>query len=88
MLFSGAVRNSRLRSARDLAAAAAHACLMSPSHGNQTLKCACCQTQEDFTCAKITTTMLLGVVARVLLGHFKCSRSVLLCNCKGVLGGC
>lgn len=83
MLFSGAVRNSRLRSAQDLAAAAAHACQMSPSHGNQTLKCACRQTQEDFTCAKITTTMLC--YWGWLLG---CSRSALLCCCKGVLGGC
>lgn len=41
MHFSGAQRISRLRLARDLAAAAVRVCQTSPSHGKQTLKRAC-----------------------------------------------
>lgn len=78
MLFSGARRNSRLRSAQDLAAAAAHVCQMSPSQGTQTLKCVCHMPsdQEDFTCIKSSTIMVYRL--GWLLGY-------LLCRCKGAL---
>lgn len=60
MHFSGAQRISRLRLARDLAAAAVRVCQMSPSHGKQTLKCACHMPSDPrrFDLPQITAVML------------------------------